>query len=205
MKARRTYATLIATLLAVGSVGSAPSLARDSRYLKVAYSAVLSGKEIPAGEYRVSWKAHSPEATIAFARGGEVMLTVEGRWTDRQVRYERNMIVYNLNPDGSRTILEIRFAGLRSVLVFAGEGVKEQTKLLPPGTRASDAAATRPRRSGGQIRGVQVKFLGKPREMRRVPGSNSFDDFWLRELLQPRPLNSSVFPNSKHPSVPSPK
>ena len=81
MKARRTYATLIATLLAVGSVGSTPSLARDSRYLKVAYSAVLNGKEIPAGEYRVSWKTHSPEATISFsfARGGEVMLTVEGR------------------------------------------------------------------------------------------------------------------------------
>src|SRR5438552_3511162 len=131
MKARRTYATLIATLLAVGSVGSTPSLARDSRYLKVAYSAVLNGKEIPAGEYRVSWKTHSPEATIAFARGGEVMLTVEGRWTDRQVRYERNTVVYNLNPDGSRTILEIRFAGLRSVLVFGG------TRAAGAGPRAA--------------------------------------------------------------------
>src|SRR6266699_2044855 len=68
MKARRTYATLIATLLAVGSVGSTPSLARDSRYLKVAYSAVLNGKEIPAGEYRVSWKTHSPEACVGFRR-----------------------------------------------------------------------------------------------------------------------------------------
>ena len=192
MKARRTYATLIATLLAVGSVGSTPSLARDSRYLKVAYSAVLNGKEIPAGEYRVSWKTHSPEATIAFARGGEVMLTVEGRWTDRQVRYERNTVVYNLNPDGSRTILEIRFAGLRSVLVFGGEGVKEQTKLLPPGKKTSDAAAVRPPRSGGLDPRVKVQFLGKPREVRRVPASNSFDDFWLRELLQSRPMNSSI-------------
>ena len=133
------------------------------------------------------------------------MLTVEGRWTDRQVRYERNTVVYNLNPDGSRTILEIRFAGLRSVLVFGGEGVKEQTKLLPPGKKTSDAAAVRPPRSGGLDPRVKVQFLEKPREVRRVPASNSFDDFWLRELLQSRPMNSSIFPNSKHPSVPSPK
>jgi hypothetical protein len=50
-----------------------------------------------------------------------VVATVEGKWVDRDTKYEANAVVYSNNPDGSRTILEVRFAGLKGALVFGEE------------------------------------------------------------------------------------
>jgi hypothetical protein len=36
----------------------------------------------------------------------------------REVKYPRDAYVYRKNPDGSRTLLEIHFGGMRQALVF---------------------------------------------------------------------------------------
>jgi hypothetical protein len=47
------------------------------------------------------------------------VVTVDGRWVDRGVKNERNAFVYQKRGDGSRNLLEIRFAGMSRVLVFS--------------------------------------------------------------------------------------
>ena len=95
-----------------------PGLAKDSRTVALTHDAVLSGKTLPAGKYLVQWEAHSPLATVEFARGHKVVLSTEGRFEDRGKKYHSNMIVYDTASDGTSTISEIRFAGSSEVLVF---------------------------------------------------------------------------------------
>jgi hypothetical protein len=47
------------------------------------------------------------------------MATTMGKWVDRGAKYKADALVYSDNPDGSHTLLEIRFAGQRQALVFA--------------------------------------------------------------------------------------
>jgi hypothetical protein len=75
-----------------------------------------NGMKIPAGIYDVTYESHSPTATVTFKQGKRVVATVDGKWVDRDVEYKNNAIVYNVDPAGSRTLIEIRFAGRRQAL-----------------------------------------------------------------------------------------
>jgi hypothetical protein len=95
-----------------------PGLAKNSRTLALTHDAVLSGKTLPAGKYVVQWDAHSPQATVEFARRHKVVLSTEGRLEDRGKKYHSNTVVYDTASDGSLTIIEIRFARSSEILVF---------------------------------------------------------------------------------------
>jgi len=49
-----------------------------------------------------------------------VGVTVEARWVKQGVRYAENAVGYRKNKDGSRTLIEIRFAAMNEALVFGG-------------------------------------------------------------------------------------
>ena len=114
----------ITVTLAILLMAALSAVAQNARTLKLPYSASVNGKQLAAGEYKVTWETHSPEATVNFAQKKEVVATVQGKWVDRDTKYEANAVVYSNNPDGSRTIMEVRFAGLKGALVFGEESPK---------------------------------------------------------------------------------
>jgi cell division protein FtsN len=78
----------------------------------------VNGTHLPVGDFVISWESYVPDAIVKFEKEGSVIGTTEGKWIRRGVKYEDDAVVYRKNPDGSRTLLEIRFAGMRQVLVF---------------------------------------------------------------------------------------
>ncbi|HLY61961.1 MAG TPA: hypothetical protein VKV95_14540 [Terriglobia bacterium] len=94
------------------------ALAKNSRKVNFAYLATLNGTQVAAGNYEVTWQTHSPEATVTIADRKRLMVATNGRWEERNTKYESNAVVYDTNDDGSRSIIEIRFAGLAGALVF---------------------------------------------------------------------------------------
>jgi hypothetical protein len=104
----------VALLLASGI----PGLARNSRTVTLGHDAILQGAALPAGRYSVEWETHSPEATVQFMQHHKVVLSTEGRVEQRDKKYDRNAVVYDTAPDGSMSLIELRFAGLNMVLVF---------------------------------------------------------------------------------------
>lgn len=117
MDMRKYLATVIlsAALFLASGISSA---AKESRNLALNQDAVLSGTTLPAGKYIVRWEAHSPGATVEFARGHQVVLSTECKLEDRGTKYSSNSVMYDTAADGTRTIGEIRFAGSSEVLVF---------------------------------------------------------------------------------------
>ena len=101
----------------------APASAKTSRLVNLSRPGSLNGTLIVPGRYKVTWESHSARALITFsdAKTHKVVATGEGKLVDRGAPYENNSIVYETKADGSAIIVEMRFAGMSSVIVF-GEG-----------------------------------------------------------------------------------
>jgi hypothetical protein len=109
-----TSGVSVALLLAA----SIPGLAKNSRGVALSHDVVLGGTTLSAGSYVVEWETHSPEATVQFMQHHNVVLSTQGRIEQRDHAYEDNAIVYDTGSHGTLSLIEIRFAGSKEVLVF---------------------------------------------------------------------------------------
>jgi PilZ domain len=91
---------------------------RGSRSFWFPAGLTFRGTQIPVNDCVISWESYVTDAIVKFEKGGSVVATTEGKWVTRSAKYEQNAIVYRKNGDGSRTLLEIRFAGMSRALVF---------------------------------------------------------------------------------------
>ncbi len=88
------------------------------RTFKLISSVTLNGAPTPQGEYTISWESYIGNASVKFTRNSNVVSESDGKWVKRDAKYPRDEYVYRRNPDGSRTLLEIHFEGMRQALVF---------------------------------------------------------------------------------------
>lgn len=108
-------------LLAILMTASLWAAAANSRTLSFKTPVTLNGAEMKPGFYEVQWVSHSPDATVTFRRNGEVIATAAGKWVERDSKPPADSVVYTNNQDGTHTLKELRFGGMKQVLVF-GEG-----------------------------------------------------------------------------------
>jgi hypothetical protein len=91
---------------------------RGSHNLILRSGVTLNGTHMPVGECTVNWESYVSDAVVKFVHDNDVVATTSGKWVKREVKYTDDAYVYRKNGDGSRTLLEIRFAGMRQALVF---------------------------------------------------------------------------------------
>jgi len=91
---------------------------RGSRSFSFRSGLTLNGAQTPVGDYTISWESYVSDATVKFLRNDFVITTADGKWEKRDVKYPCDAYVYKRNVDGSRTLLEIHFGGMRKALVF---------------------------------------------------------------------------------------
>ena len=168
----------ITVTLAISLMATLSALARNTAWVKLNYPAALQGKQLAAGEYKVAWETHSPEAVVTLTQEKQVIATVQGKWVDRDAKYEVSSVVYAINPDGSRTVREIRFAGRRGALVFGDEAAKSQLMPAKTSTLASASATSGPAPQ-------KIQYLGKPRLARQTQTLDPLDSMgWGFTLMQ---------------------
>jgi hypothetical protein len=167
----------ITVALAISLMATLAAVARNTAWVKLTHSAALQGKQLAPGEYQVAWKTHSPGAIVTLTQNNQVIATVPGSWVDRDTKYEASSVVYSVNPDGSRTVLEIRFAGRKGALVFGDKAAKSQ--LLPAKTSAlANASAT------SDPAAQKLRYLGKPRLAPQIQTVDPLDSMWGAALIQ---------------------
>lgn len=86
----------------------------------------LNGTHVPVGQCVVSWESYMPDAIVKFEDYRGMSMTAEGKWVNRGIRYEHDAIVYQIRPDGSKTLLELQFYGKGQALVFDRENTPVQ-------------------------------------------------------------------------------
>ncbi len=92
--------------------------AKVSRSLNVPQPASVEGKQIEAGTYDVGWEDGQSRTTVTLSKGKSVVATLQANVVEGDKKHDRNMVVYAENPDGLRTISEIRLAGSKTTIVF---------------------------------------------------------------------------------------
>jgi hypothetical protein len=95
------------------------SLPKQSRDLTLRSSTESRGPaEPPAENLVVNWETYSPEVTVNFVKAGDTVAKAEGKWVRKPLPYNYDAIVYKLNANGSRTLLEIWFHGMNRAVVL---------------------------------------------------------------------------------------
>lgn len=110
--------TRVLALVLVLALSATAFAASGSATIKLFSAAQVSGKSLAAGEYKVKWESHSPEADVTFLQDKTAVATAHAKLVDRDQAALDNAVVTRANSDGSQTIVEIRFAGKKSALVF---------------------------------------------------------------------------------------
>jgi cell division protein FtsN len=96
----------------------ARAVERGSRSLVLRSGLTLNRTEMPSGEYDISWESYVTHAKVKFVQRGSAVTVAEGKWIKSAVKYDNDAIVFRINDDGSKTLLEILFAGMDRALTF---------------------------------------------------------------------------------------
>jgi len=91
---------------------------RGSRDFTLGSPVVLGGARTPEGDYIIRWESYVGNAMVKFQHNNSTVSEADGKWVKHDNKYQRDAYVYKRNPDGSRTLLEIHFEGMREALVF---------------------------------------------------------------------------------------
>jgi cell division protein FtsN len=103
----------------LASLGFKPrSYERGNRDFTLPRTLKVGDTHLPVGSCLISWESYTPDAIVKIERDRGMGVTVEGRWVNQGVSYAEDAVAYQTNRDGSRTLVEIRFSGMRRALVF---------------------------------------------------------------------------------------
>jgi cell division protein FtsN len=101
------------------SLGFTPrSYERGRRDFRLPPALKVAGEQLPVGDCVITWESYTPDAIVKIEDARGMGVTVEGKWVKRAVRYTADAVGYQKNRDGSRTLVEIRFASMGQALVF---------------------------------------------------------------------------------------
>lgn len=97
-----------------------PAWARknSSRPFFLRSDVVMNGVEIPAGLYELTWEVHNSTVRLTLLKEGKFFATAQGAWVKNGSRYPEDAALLRVNSDGSRSLIEIRFAGTDRAIVL---------------------------------------------------------------------------------------
>lgn len=128
--------TLLKTLTmawAILAIAFTAASADNTRDITFHTPVKLNGVQLSEGHYKLNWQARNfevagkdqvslagqdPEVTVTFTQKDKVVATLQGTLVDRDADYNRDAVIYRTNPDGTRTIAEIRFKKAKQAIVF---------------------------------------------------------------------------------------
>jgi len=80
---------------------------------------LVNGAEVPKGIYEITWETHELSALVTLSKNGGFVAGGKGTWVKQGTKYLENALLLRVNPDGTRSLVEIRLAGSKKTIVFA--------------------------------------------------------------------------------------
>src|SRR5579859_4343408 len=114
----RITATAAAVLCLLAGV--LPALAKKSplRPFYMPNSVTMNGAEIPQGMYQITVETQRSGVAVELWRDGRFIATARGTWVKSGMKFKDNTILLRVNPDGSRSLIELRLAGAAKSIVL---------------------------------------------------------------------------------------
>lgn len=92
--------------------------------LEVTDAVVVNGTTLPAGEYSLTWDGTGPNVQLSILKGRKVVATTPARVVDKPNPQGRDAALLKVNPDGTKSLTEVRFSGKKYSLEIGQESDK---------------------------------------------------------------------------------
>lgn len=97
---------------------SLPAKKTPGQPLYVPGPVTLEGAEVPQGMYELVLDNNNSGVHVELWKGGRFVASGRGAVVKSGVRYAQNALLLRVNPDGSRSLIEIRLAGTAKSIVL---------------------------------------------------------------------------------------
>jgi len=91
---------------------------RGARDFAVRSRLTIDRSQLPTGDFTIAWESYIADAKVKFTQDGDLLASVDGKWVKHVAKFQQDEYVYQIQPDGSRPLLEVHFAGMDRALVF---------------------------------------------------------------------------------------
>jgi hypothetical protein len=114
-----TKVAAFAVLLLLGASVPARAKKIPPRPFFLQTPVTLNGAEIPQGLYDLTLESSKSEVRVTLWRDGRFVGTAPGAWVKNGAKYTEDSALLRVNSDGSRSLVEIRFAGAAKTIVLS--------------------------------------------------------------------------------------
>jgi hypothetical protein len=115
----KIFTLVMAALLATSAFAGGASH-RGS--LQISDPVQVNGKNLPAGDYTVTWSGDGPAVNVNFAKGGKVLATVPASLVALEQKSADNVYETKAGSTGSKELSAVRFSGQKVRLEINGGG-----------------------------------------------------------------------------------
>ncbi len=89
----------------------------------------LNGAQVSEGVYDLTLDSNRSAVRVTLRKNGQFIATAPGVWVKNGAKYTEDAVLLRVNSDGTRTLIEIRLAGLAKTIVLASpDSVLQLTK-----------------------------------------------------------------------------
>ena len=113
-------------LLSLALLLATSAFAANKGSLSISSPVNVNGKQLQAGDYKVTWEGNGPNVELNIMKGNKVVATAPAHLTDLSKAPSDNAAVVSNDGNGTRTLTEIRFSGKKYSLALGGESAKAE-------------------------------------------------------------------------------
>jgi hypothetical protein len=108
-------------LLGLALLLATSAFAANKGSLSVVDPVTIAGKQLAAGQYKVTWDGSGSSVQLNIMQGKNVVATVPARVVELNNAANSDSAVISSNSDGSKTLSQIRFSGKKFALAIGQE------------------------------------------------------------------------------------
>jgi hypothetical protein len=101
---------------------SAMLFAANKGSLQIVNPVTINGQQLKSGQYAVQWDGNGPDVHVQIMRNKKVVATSDAKMINVDQVPARDSAILTTNPDGSKSLTEIRFGGKKYALSLQATG-----------------------------------------------------------------------------------
>lgn len=113
---------VVATVVCLAAALALPAKSAPARAFFMPQPVTMEGANIPQGMYQLKVKDGKSNVQVELWKDGRFIASGHGAWVKSGVKYKENAVLLRVNPDGSRSLVEIRLAGVSKTIVLRDPG-----------------------------------------------------------------------------------
>jgi hypothetical protein len=114
------FSKLIGLVLAVLLAGNALAASAHKGNLQVFDPVQVNGKQLPPGDYTITWNGDGPNVNLNIVRDGKVMATASAKLVPLEQKAEQDASEMKTSSTGAAELTAIRFSGKKYQLELGG-------------------------------------------------------------------------------------